>query len=150
MVQHIEHFVDLINVRINAAALGVESGFVIGAVSAFVSNIFFGQGPWTPWQMFALAFVGLLSGLIFKNGSRKRLPLTIFGFIAAHIYGGIMNPAMVLMTEAVPTFDAIISAYALGLPFDLINAVSTAVFILLLSEPMLSKLDRVRIKYDLS
>ncbi len=137
-------------VIIFAAALGGESGFVIGAVSAFVSNIFFGQGPWTPWQMFALAFVGLLSGLIFKNGSRKRLPLMIFGFIAALIYGGIMNPAMVLMTEAVPTFDAMISAYALGLPFDLINAVSTAVFILLLSEPMLSKLDRVRLKYDLS
>jgi energy-coupling factor transport system substrate-specific component len=26
-----------------------------GAVSAFASNIFFGQGPWTPWQMLALA-----------------------------------------------------------------------------------------------
>ena len=100
--------------------------------------------------MFALAFVGLLSGLIFKNGSRKRLPLMIFGFVSALIYGGIMNPAMVLMTEAIPTRDAIISAYALGLPFDLINAVSTAVFILLLSEPMLSKLDRVRSKYGLN
>ena len=137
-------------VIIFAAALGGESGFVIGAVSAFISNIFFGQGPWTPWQMFALAFVGLLSGLIFKNGSRKRLPLMIFGFAAALIYGGIMNPAMVLMTGAIPTLDAIISAYALGLPFDLINAVSTSVFILLLSEPMLSKLDRVRSKYGLN
>ena len=32
---------------------GAESGFLVGAMTAFVSNFFFGQGPWTPWQMFA-------------------------------------------------------------------------------------------------
>lgn len=54
-------------VIISGAALGKESGFLVGAMSAFVSNFLFGQGPWTPWQMIAMAVVGYLAGLIFHR-----------------------------------------------------------------------------------
>ncbi|MDR2957181.1 MAG: ECF transporter S component [Coriobacteriales bacterium] len=52
-------------VIIAGASLGAESGFVVGALSAFVSNFIFGQGPWTPWQMFAFGIIGFIAGLLF-------------------------------------------------------------------------------------
>ena len=45
---------------LTGAALGGESGFLVGAVTMLASNVLFGQGPWTPWQMFALGLIGLL------------------------------------------------------------------------------------------
>ena len=44
-------------VIISAICLGPESGFLVGALSGFVSNFFFGQGPWTPWQMFSFGII---------------------------------------------------------------------------------------------
>ena len=52
-------------VIIAGAALGAESGFAVGALTGFLSNFIFGQGPWTPWQMFAFGIIGFLAGLIF-------------------------------------------------------------------------------------
>ena len=49
-------------VILTGAALGVEAGFLTGAVTMLVSNIIFSQGPWTAWQMAAMGLVGLLSG----------------------------------------------------------------------------------------
>ena len=40
-------------------ALGGAPGFAVGAVAALASNLFFGQGPWTPWQMAAWGLVRL-------------------------------------------------------------------------------------------
>ena len=54
-------------VIISGAALGAESGFIVGALSGFVSNFVFGQGPWTPWQMFAFGIIGFIAGLLFYN-----------------------------------------------------------------------------------
>ena len=52
-------------VIIVGAALGAESGFAVGAITGFVSNFIFGQGPWTPWQMFAFGLIGFFAGIIF-------------------------------------------------------------------------------------
>ena len=48
---------------ITAVAFGPEAGFLTGALTAFVSNFIFGQGPWTPWQMFTWGLVGFLAGV---------------------------------------------------------------------------------------
>lgn len=139
-------------VIIAGVAFGGEAGFLVGAVTAFVSNFFFGQGPWTPWQMFAFGIIGFLSGVLFRKGllSRSRTALCIFGALAVLlIYGGIVNPASILMFQATPTLSAILTSYMVALPFDLLHAASTAVFLWLLSKPMLEKLDRIKIKYGL-
>ena len=44
--------------------MGPGSGFIIGAMTAFVSNFLFGQGPWTPFQMIGMGMVGLVAGFI--------------------------------------------------------------------------------------
>lgn len=137
---------------ITGVAFGGETGFLVGAVTAFVSNFFFGHGPWTPWQMFALAFSGFLAGFIFDMGVLKktRLTLSVFGaFAAIFIYGAIMNVASVFTMYSEVSKEMLISAFILGLPMDAIHAASTFIFLWFISEAMISKLERIKIKYGL-
>ena len=138
-------------VIIAGAALGAETGFLTGAVIAFVSNLFFGQGPWTPWQMFAFGLIGLLAGLLFYQREKKsRIALCIYGAAAVLLlYGGLLNPAAEVMFQGNPTWQMIALAYVRGIPFDLIHAAATAFFLWVAALPMLEKLDRVRSKYGL-
>ena len=138
---------------IAGVAMGGETGFLVGAVTMLVSNVVFGQGPWTPWQMFSMGIIGFLAGVLFRKGllRRTREALAIFGAIAAVvIYGGIMNPVSALMysTEAI-TWEMLRAYYITGLPMDLIHAAATVIFLLLAAEPMLEKLDRIKVKYGL-
>ena len=139
-------------VIIAGVCFGGETGFLVGAVGGFVSNFFFGQGPWTPWQMFAFGIIGFIAGILFKKGflHKTKVFLCIFGFIATLvIYGGIMNPASVIMAQSKITAPMIYSSYIAGLPFDLIHAFSTAFFLWFISTPMIDKLERIKVKYGL-
>ena len=139
-------------VILTGVAFGAEAGFMVGAMTMFCSNVLFGQGPWTPWQMFAMGIMGLLAGVCFRKGilHRERFALSVFGGLVTFlIYGGIMNPASVLMYQANPDWQMILTAYITGVPADAIHALATAVFLWFLSEPMLEKLDRVKVKYGL-
>lgn len=140
-------------VIISGVAFGCEGGFVVGAMSMFVSNFLMGQGPWTPWQMFAMGLVGFMAGLFFsKSGVRTKnttkLGLCIFGaLICILIYGGIMNPASVIIWQPAVNRSMIIASYVTGFPFDVVHGTATVIFLWLLARPFLEKLDRVRIKY---
>ena len=139
-------------VIITGTALGAESGFLVGAVSVFISDIIFGQGPWTPWQMFSMGAAGFLAGILFGRNiiPRNRLSLSVYGFLAAIlIYGGIMNPASMLMAHIEPTVENLAAFYLSGLPFDIVHAISVAVFLYIAAKPFLKKLERVKLKYGL-
>lgn len=137
-------------VIIAGVCMGGETGFLVGTVTGFVSNFFFGQGPWTPWQMFAFGIIGFIAGILFGKGilRKNRASLCVFGFLATLvIYGGVMNPASVLMAVNHPSFDMIKASYIAGLPVDIIHAISTFCFLLFISGPMIEKLERIKIKY---
>ena len=140
-------------VIISGVALGGETGFLVGAVTMTVSNILFSQGPWMPWQMFSMGIIGFLSGVLFRKGllRRSRGSLATFGaFAAVIIYGGIMNPAAALMYNSQSiNLQLLMAYYVSGLPMDLIHAAATVIFILIAAEPMLEKLDRIKVKYGL-
>lgn len=139
-------------VIIAGVAFGGETGFLVGALIAFASNIFFGQGPWTPWQMFGFGVIGFLAGVLFRKGILRsnKISLAIFGGLATFfIYGGILNPASVLMFYTKPTAEMFILAYARGVPVDLVHASSTVFFLWIMAEAMLEKLDRIKVKYGL-
>lgn len=140
-------------VIIAGICFGGETGFLVGAIAAFVSNFYFGQGAWTPWQMFSFGIIGFLAGILFRKGflRKTRISLCLFGFSATLLlYGGIMNPASVIMYQANPTLSMLLASYALGFPYDLIHAFSTAFFLWFLAEPMVEKLERMKIKYGLT
>jgi energy-coupling factor transport system ATP-binding protein len=139
-------------VIISGVAFGGEVGFLVGAMTAFVSNFFFGQGPWTPWQMFGMGIIGFIAGILFRKGLIRpgRLPLCVYGgFATVIIYGGLLNPASVIMYYNTISWDMIFAAYVTGLPVDLVHGASTVVFLWLTSRPMLEKLDRIKTKYGL-
>lgn len=139
-------------VIIAGVCFGGEAGFLVGAVSGFVSNFFFGQGPYTPWQMFAFGIIGFLAGVLFRKGLllRDKKALCIFGGLATFIiYGGLMNPAAVIIFQSSINMKTLMAAYISGIPFDLIHAASTVIFLYIISEPMLEKLDRIKMKYGL-
>ena len=138
---------------IAGVAFGGEAGFFVGAMTGFVSNMFFGQGPWTPWQMFAFGIIGFLAGVLFRKGllPRAKIPLCIFGGLATLlIFGGIMNPASVLIFQPNPTPEMFLLAYLYGIPLDLIHAAATIIFLAIIARPMLEKLDRIKEKYGLA
>ena len=140
-------------VIIAGVAFGCEGGFITGAMTMFVSNFIMGQGPWTPWQMFAMGLVGFLAGLFFAGSSVRtrnmtKLGLCIFGaLICIVVYGGIMNPASVIMWQPNVNFSMIMASYVTGFPFDLAQATATVIALWLVARPFLEKLDRVRIKF---
>ena len=140
-------------VIIAGIVFGPESGFLVGAMSGFVSNFFFGQGPWTPWQMFCLGIIGFLAGVLFKKGLLPRtvLPICIFGGLATLvIYGGLINIGAALMFSAGFNWEILLAFYGTGLPFDLAHAIATVIFLWILARPMIEKLERIKVKYGMT
>lgn len=135
---------------IAGVAFGGETGFLVGAMTMLASNVLFGQGPLTPWQMFSMGIIGFLAGILFRKGllRRNRGALCVFGALAAIlIYGGIMNPASALTWVGELNEKVLLTYYISGLPFDCIQAAATWLFLWFGAEPMLEKLDRVKVKY---
>ena len=140
-------------VIITGICFGAESGFLTGAMTAFVSNFFFGQGPWTPWQMFCCGIIGFLAGLIFGRRpltKREHPFVIIFGGVSTLIiYGGLMNLSTLLSSVMTINLQTVISVYASGLPFDLVHAAATVFFLIIALKPLTEKLYRIKIKYGL-
>lgn len=139
-------------VIISGVAFGAESGFLVGAVTMLLSNMLYGQGPLTPWQMFAMGIIGFLAGVLFRKGflRRDRLSLAIFGGVTVFlVYGLVMNTASVLVWQSKVNWKMLTTALVMGVPFDLIHGGATFFFLMIMGEPMLEKLDRIKIKYGL-
>ncbi|GAB6991767.1 ECF transporter S component [Paenibacillus pini] len=139
-------------VIIAGVSLGPEAGFLVGAVTGFVSNFFFGQGPWTPWQMFCFGIIGFLAGILFKKGLLKKtkISLCLFGGLSTFIiYGGIINIGSLLMFTSHFTWKALLATYISGFWFDMVHAIATVFFLLIMAKPMIEKLDRIKTKYGL-
>ena len=137
---------------IAGVAFGGETGFLVGAMTMLVSNILFSQGPWTPWQMFAMGIVGFLAGVLFRKGllRRSRGSLCVFGALSAIIvYGGIVNPVSALLWSRELSWSVVLPYYVTGFPMDCVHAAATVIFLWLAAEPMLEKLDRIKVKYGL-
>ena len=141
-------------VIITGVALGANAGFVTGAVSALVSNFLFGQGPWTPWQMIAFGLLGFFAGCFFSSKKIKTkkdtLWLSIYGGISVFLlYGIIMDTATVVMMTQNISWSLLRATYLTGVVFNFIHGLGTAVFLWILSMPILKKLYRINKKYGI-
>ena len=137
-------------VIIAGMTLGGGSGFIVGAVTMLVSNMLFSQGPWTPWQMFAMGLVGLIAGGLsgFLRGGKGRL--CVFGaLVTIVVYGGLMNLSSALIWAREPDIGVILTYFVTGFPMDCVHAAATALFLWFGAEPMCEKLDRLRVRYGL-
>ncbi|WP_281890694.1 ECF transporter S component [Paenibacillus sp. YYML68] len=136
---------------VSALVFGAESGFLIGAFAALISNMFLGQGPWTPWQMFAWGMMGWTAGALrtpFRL-SGNRWALLLFGFVWGMLFGWIMNFWTVAGLAAEGHWEGMAAVYAASLLFELAHAASNVFFLALFAKPWLRILERFRRKYGL-
>lgn len=133
---------------LGAIVSGPETGFLMGTIIALASNMYFGQGAWTPWQMFALGVVGIISGLMSDKKVRIWL-LTIWGFVTGFLYGWIMDIYFILGFVKPITPKSTIAAIVASVPFDFTHAAFTAVLIFLLGKAWIKIFQRYKVKYDL-
>lgn len=122
-------------VAISGYVFGPYAGFLVGSTTAFVSNIFLGQGPWTPWQMFAWGLVGAVSGLIGKKkGGISVLAFSLICFLYGFMFDWIMNLWHVLGFIKPLNIKTIMLAYLTGLTFDIMHACGNFVFSMIFFE----------------
>ena len=82
-------------VILSGVLMGKQAGFMCGVMSMFLSNFYFMQGAWTPFQMFGLGLTGFFAGLIFYDKRREkysfnnsffyRAALAVYGFFSVLI-----------------------------------------------------------------
>jgi energy-coupling factor transport system substrate-specific component len=131
-------------------AFGRQSGFMVGALAALVSNFFFGQGPWTPWQMYAWGLVGYGAGLLaYSRLFERTAGVCAYGFAACLGYGFILNLWSILGFFHPQTASEALAVYAAALPFDIAHGIATVAFLLILYAPWRRKIARVKVKYGL-
>ena len=135
-------------VVLSAMYLGPQTGFMVGALSAVISNIYFGQGPWTPFQMFCWGMIGFIAGIINKKTILERVvPLIIYGIIAGAGYSVVMDIWTVLSMDGVFTAERWLAAIISALPVTAVYCVSNVVFLLALRKPVGKRLERIKKKY---
>ncbi len=138
---------------LSGIAFGPQAGFLVGAVSAFASNFLFGQGPWTPWQMLAYGSCGLIAGLCYYRKERTAkdpLSLSLFGFaVVLFVVCPLLDTSTVLTTLTTFTPASVIAVFTAGILVNVIQASCTFLTLLLLSKPLLFKLERIIQKYGL-
>ncbi|MCR5652319.1 MAG: ECF transporter S component [Ruminococcus sp.] len=129
---------------------GAQFGFLTGALSAVVSDFYFGQGPWTPFQMFSWGLIGLLAGLLSSRLIRSKILLIIFGAFSGALFSLIMDVWTVLSLDGgefnLSRFSA---AVATSLPIIGIYVVSNIIFLLILSPLFGKKIERIKTKYGI-
>ena len=139
-------------VILSGACFGGETGFLTGAVSMLLSNMLFGQGPWTPWQMAAMGLLGFLAGVLCRSGLLpcRKWPLSVFGFLAVvGLYGGMMNLSSLLLSHLPVTLGSFLAFEMAGIGMDVVHGVSTFLFLFFLCRPMADKMERLKTKYGL-
>lgn len=129
---------------------GAESGFLVGAVAALVSNVFLGQGPWTPWQMFSWGLMGFSAGLLRHYPLMQRLSVQcVFGFLWGFLYGWLMNVWIIVSNVQNLSWEFVIGIYVSSISHDIAHAISNVIFIVIFSNKWVNILHRFKKKYGL-
>jgi energy-coupling factor transport system substrate-specific component len=139
-------------VLIAGYVLGGAPGFVVGAVSALASNLFFGQGPWTPWQMVGWGLVGLFGAALARATGRRlgRVPLAVACGAAGFGFGAVMNLHLWVTYSGDHTMVKLAAVFATSFPFDVAHAAGNVVFCLAFGPALVRALERFRLRMEVT
>ncbi len=132
---------------LSALYLGREAGFLTGAMAALLSNFFFGQGPWTAFQMLAWGMIGWLAGAMAEPLKRRRSLLLLYGALSGIAYSMVMDVWTVLQYSGSFDGEIYLAKLLTALPHTILYAAGNVVFLWYLAKPFGEKLERVRKKY---
>lgn len=127
--------------------LGGEAGFLVGSLSAVLSNFYFGQGPWTAFQMLAWGLIGLFAGMLSKPLLGNRILLLLYGALAGLGYSFFMDIWTVLWYNEGFSIKLYAAALVSAIPYTVSYALSNVLFLYLLAPPFGEKLQRIKVKY---
>lgn len=136
-------------VIITAMYFGGEAGFLVGSLSAVISNFWFGQGPWTPFQMFSWGLIGLVAGFLSEPMKKSRIVLIIYSILAGVSYSLMTDIWTVLWADGYFNISRYLAALVSALPFTAVYALSNVVFLLIFARPIGKILERIKVKYAL-
>ena len=136
---------------ITAMAFGPQAGFMTGSLSLIVSDMIFGQGPWTPWQMFSFGLLGFISGLLARKGiltEKRPLIDAVIGFLLmVLVVGPILDTCAIFTMAQMINTESVLAVYLAGLPVNISQGTAVFLCVLLLTRPMMNKLERIKTKY---
>lgn len=128
---------------------GPVVGFMVGSVTALVSNFFLGQGPWTPYQMFAWGLAGVTASYV-RRFRLNTLWLIVFGAIWGYLYGWIMN-TWFWLSFIYPLTLRTFAVYQLNsVWFDTLHAIGNVIFLGLFGMKTIAILERFRQRFTWS
>lgn len=130
--------------------LGRESGFLCGALGALLSNCYFGQGMWTPFQMLSWGLIGYGAGMLARYAWFHKLPvLLVYGALSGIFFSLVMDIWTVLSAQGEITLARYGAAVLTAVPVTALYAVSNVLFLLALTRPVGRRLTRICTKYGL-
>jgi energy-coupling factor transport system substrate-specific component len=137
-------------VLLSGYALGGAPGFVVGAAGALASNLFFGQGPWSPWQMAAWGLVGVVGALLGTATGRRlgRVPLAVACCAAGFLYGAILDFSTWVAFSGEHTLGQFIAVSGTSLPFNIAHATGNLLFGLAFGPAFVRALLRFRARFE--
>ena len=128
---------------------GSEFGFLTGALSAVISNFYFGHGPWTPFQMFAWGIIGCISGILSVWLKKNRPLLLLYGGLCGILYSLIMDVWTALWADGKFVLSRFIAAALNAAPITAIYIVSNIIFLAVLAPLFGRKIERLKTKYEI-
>jgi energy-coupling factor transport system substrate-specific component len=131
-------------------AIGIAPGFAVGAITALASNIFFGQGPWTPWQMVAWGLVGVAGGVLgrlARGRAPRRLPLALVCAAAGFGYGALLDVYQWTLS-ATHNLASYLAVAGSSFPYNLAHAVGNFLFALAIGPAFVRALRRYRRRFE--
>jgi energy-coupling factor transport system substrate-specific component len=133
-------------------ALGAAPGFAVGAVAAVASNLIFGEGPWTPWQMLAWGACGLAGALLGRLTRRDpgRWTLAVTCGLAGVGFGAIMDLSTWTTFTGQRTLGEYLAISGVSLPFNVAHVVGNVVFALAFGPLFVRMLARFRARVDVT
>jgi len=140
-------------VLIAGLVLGGAPGFMVGAVAALASNLFFGQGPWTPWQMAAWGAVGVAGALLARAARGReigRITLALVCGLAGLAFGAMMNLHLWITYSGDHSLAKLGAYSATSLPFDLAHAFGNVAFALAFGPALIRALQRFRSRMEVT
>jgi energy-coupling factor transport system substrate-specific component len=130
-------------------ALGPAPGFAVGALTALVSNFWFGQGPWTPWQMAGWGLCGILGAALAVARPRAgRFTLAAVCALAGIAYGALLNFSLMATYGGDLSLQRFLALESRAIPFDAAHAIGNATLAFIAGPAMVRMLTRFRQRFE--
>lgn len=104
---------------------GKKEGFIVGSLSALVTAMILGIGPWVVFQMIGWGLMGLTAGLIAEKLDNIVFRVA-FGLAWGLLYGWIADLSGIFYLGSI-NLGSVLGLFISSFPFDMLHGVSNAV-----------------------